>query len=54
MKNINKNLDNLRLQLEKLNKYIYKETDTKLNLEKNYELTANEYIENLKVLSLQI
>jgi hypothetical protein len=45
---LNKNLNNLRLQLEKLNKYIFKETDTKNSLERNYELTANEYVENLK------
>ena len=42
-------MDQLRLQLEKLNKYIFKETETKSNLEKNYGLTTNEYIETLKV-----
>ena len=38
----------MRLQLEKLNKYIFKESDTKSTLERNYELVANEYVENLK------
>lgn len=49
IKNIHKNLDHQRLQLEKLNRYIYKETDTKNNLEKGYQLSVNKYIEDLKV-----
>lgn len=39
----------MRLQLEKLNKYIFKETETKTSLEKNYDLTTNDFIESLKV-----
>ena len=49
IKSLEKNLDQLRLQSEKLNKYIYKETETKINMEKQFELTTNEFIENLKV-----
>ena len=45
---MNKNLDSLRLNSEKLNKYIYKENETKINLEKQFEITTNEFIENLK------
>lgn len=41
-------MDNLRLQSEKLNKYIFKEGETKVSLEKNNELTENEFIETLK------
>lgn len=48
IKNLNKNLDNLRLQSEKLNKYIFKENETKINMEKQFELTTNDFIENLK------
>ena len=42
-------MDRLRLQLEKLNKYIYKEVETKTSLEKAFDLTANNFIEELKV-----
>ena len=49
IKTLAKNLDNLRLQSEKLNKYIFKETETKVSLEKNNELTENDFIETLKV-----
>jgi hypothetical protein len=48
VKVLNKNLDSLRLNSEKLNKYIYKENETKINLEKQFEITTNEFIENLK------
>jgi len=41
-------LDNLRLQSEKLNKLIFKEIDTKTQLEKKNELTENDFIETLK------
>ena len=43
-----KSLDNLRLQSEKLNKLIFKEIDTKTQLEKKNELTENDFIETLK------
>ena len=46
---VTKNLEHLRLQSEKLNKYIYRETETKINLEKSNVLTENEFIETLKV-----
>jgi hypothetical protein len=36
------------LQSEKINKYIYKENDTKSNLAKSNELAENEFIEELK------
>ena len=49
VKNLHKNMDRLRLQLEKLNKYIYKEVETKTSLEKAFDLTANNFIEELKV-----
>jgi hypothetical protein len=42
-------LENLRLQSEKLNKYIFKEGETKISLEKSNELTENDFIETLKV-----
>ncbi len=42
-------MDRLRLQLEKLNKYIYKEIETKTNLEKAFDLSANNFVEELKV-----
>ncbi len=48
IKNLNKNLDNLRLQSEKLNKYIFKENETKISMEKQFELTTNDFIDNLK------
>lgn len=48
IKQLTKNLDNLRLQSEKLNKFIFKEIDTKTQLEKNNELTENDFIETLK------
>jgi hypothetical protein len=51
IKNLNLNLDQLRLQMEKLNKYIFKEGETKANLERQFELTANDYVERLKVKS---
>jgi hypothetical protein len=45
---LTKSLDNLRLQSEKLNKLIFKEIDTKTQLEKKNELTENDFIETLK------
>ncbi len=36
------------MQSEKINKYIYKENDTKSNLAKSNELAENEFIEELK------
>jgi len=49
IKTLTKNLENLRLQSEKLNKYIFKEGETKISLEKSNELTENDFIETLKV-----
>ncbi len=49
VKQLAKNLENLRLQSEKVNKFIFREIDTKTQLEKNNELTENDFIETLKV-----
>jgi hypothetical protein len=49
IKGVNKNLDQLRLQLEKLNKYIYNESDTKANLSKSNVLIENDFVLELKV-----
>jgi hypothetical protein len=49
IKVVNKNLENLRLQLEKLNKYIFRETDTKETLVKNNVLIENDFVLELKV-----
>lgn len=38
----------MRLQSEKLNKLIFKEIDSKTQLEKRNELTENDFIETLK------
>ena len=48
VKQLIKSLEHLRLHSEKLNKYIFKENDTKANLAKSNELTENEFIEELK------
>jgi len=48
IKQLTKSLDNLRLQSEKLNKFIFREIDSKTNLEKSNELTENDFIETLK------
>lgn len=48
VKHLTKGLDNLRLQSEKLNKLIFKEIDSKTQLEKRNELTENDFIETLK------
>ena len=53
IKKLNKNLDQLRLQSEKLNKYIDKEVDTKNNMEKQFELITNDFIVNLKVAEIE-
>jgi coiled-coil domain-containing protein 40 len=49
IKEINKSLEHLRLQSEKVNKYIYKETDIKMNLEKMNDLSENDFVEELKM-----
>lgn len=48
VRQLEKSLDNLRLQAEKVNKLIFKEIDTKTQLEKDNELTENDFIETLK------
>ncbi len=48
IRNLNKNLDHLRLQLEKLNKYIFKENNTRIELQKSLELASNDYVEKVK------
>lgn len=53
IKNLNKNLDNLRLQSEKFNKYIFRENETKVSMEKQFELTTNDFIENLKMAEVE-
>lgn len=51
---LKRQIELLRLDLERLNKLIYKETTTKTSLERNNYLSENDFVRELKVRELHL